>query len=258
MSRGLTNFETFLKSSGLKGVREVALVYALEGDTTTIDEVMVRYRLSKRAVRHCIKLAIVECLIDYATAIMIKQKAHRNQAKHLKETSVYTKSDAYFDKLLRERAKYIETLPEEKIYDIAYLYMANPKMPVKELAKELNLSYEELNIILKKAITDNIVEDGIVSTIEANSISKCTSPEGRIKMLNIFVCYEMIRLRNKAALKKASLEALNREIDECLSQLNSVRNFASSDDLKEGVLSEKDLQLRLFELGLRRDKLLNS
>lgn len=58
--------------------------------------------------------------------------------KHMKENSVRTTSDKYYEEILSKRLTYVKNLPNEKVIYIAYLYMANPNMPCKELANHSN------------------------------------------------------------------------------------------------------------------------
>lgn len=169
------NFKTFFKNSGVNGIRNVTLAYAFEADSTTFDVLSERYGITIRSVRHCIEHCIINCLVDYDTAMHVKEKSHRNQMKHMKKDSVRTTSDKYYDKVFGKRLTYVKNLPDEKVIEVAYLYMANPNMSCKELAKELNLSSKEVNILLIKAISDNLIEEGVIRYIYAITLKKSKS-----------------------------------------------------------------------------------
>ena len=79
------DFKTFFKNSGVNGIRNVTLAYALEADSTTFDVLSERYGITRRSVRHCIEHCIINCIVDYDTAMQVKEKAHRNQMKHMKK-----------------------------------------------------------------------------------------------------------------------------------------------------------------------------
>lgn len=192
------NFDSFLKASGVAGIREIAICYAYEADTTTFDVLAVRFRITHRAVRHCIEYAIINCVVHYDTAIRIKEKSHRNQLKHMKRNSVRTTADRFYDEVLRKRLAYVRNLPIKEVEEIAYLYMENPKMSCRELAKEFNLSSKELNLVLLRAITNNLVEEGVIRRIEVNSLLKCKTSSEFIAKCDYFKRIEMIRISNLA------------------------------------------------------------
>ena len=118
--------------------------------------------------------------------------------KHMKENSVRTPSDSYYEEIFKKRLDFVKNLPDERVVEFAYLYMANPKMPCKDLAKELNLSSKELNWLLTKAISNNLVEEGVIRLIEVNSLMKCKTSSEFISKCDYFKKLEMIRI-SKAA-----------------------------------------------------------
>ena len=169
------NYETFYKDSGVAGIKNVARAYAFEADTTTFDVLSERFNITNRAVRHCIEHAIVNCMIDYESSVLIKEKAHRNQTKHMNKSSVRTLSDKYYEELFRRRLAYVRKLSNEKVIEIAHLYMANHNVPIKEIARSLNLSSKEVNIVLVRAITNNLVEEYVIRTIYSIALMKSKS-----------------------------------------------------------------------------------
>lgn len=95
--------------------------------------------------------------------------------KHMKENSVRTTSDKYYEEVLSKRLAYVKNLSNEKMIEVAYLYMANPNMSCKELAKSLKFSSKEVNLLLIKAIGNNFVEEGVIRYIYAISLMKSKS-----------------------------------------------------------------------------------
>ena len=175
MSAKANNFNSFMQRSGVCGIRNVTMDYAYKDDSVTFDALVEKYGITRRAVGHCIDYAIINCLVSYNTGILVKKKSHRNQSKHMKVKSVRTPSDKHYDEIFDKRLAYIKNLPDEKVIEIAYLYMANPNMPVKDLAKSLRFSSKEINLLLVKAIKDNLVEEGVIRYIYANSLMKSKS-----------------------------------------------------------------------------------
>lgn len=257
MSRGM-GFKSFYEKYGVKGVRQVALAYALEDDNTTIDELCIRFQLTRGAVEQCKETAIVNCFIDFDHSLLIMNKSRRNQIKHITNEKIHsTKSDKYYKKLFQKRFEYVKNLPVKKVREIAYLYMENHSMTCKELAKELYLSEKELCIILERAIIEKIVEDPVMRIIFSNSLMKCSSPSGLSKMVAHFKGLE--RKRNEYCQKnlKERLVQINSELEELYRKANDIENFVSSSDIK--YMPSKDSILnRILYLEKEKQRLLSS
>ena len=166
------NFKDFFEKSGVAGVKNVALSYAYGNDTVTFSSISDNFSITERAVQHCIKHAIINCICSYKDALLIKEKAHRNQLKHMKETSVRTTSDKYYESILRKRLEFIKNIPDERVIEFVYLYMSNPNLSCKEIANSLNFSSKEVNAILIKAITSGIIDEKTIHNIVAISLMK--------------------------------------------------------------------------------------
>lgn len=116
-----TGLKKFIKEIGVNVAKDVALSYAYENDFVTYDELSIMYGIKKDAVRKCIEYCIIYCIIELGDAIAAKNKAHRNQIKHMPRYSVRTKSDDFYDKLFAQRLKYIKYLLNvEKICELQY------------------------------------------------------------------------------------------------------------------------------------------
>ena len=187
-----SRFEKFMQKSGKNGIRNVALDYAYKGDTITFSVLSEKYGISKKVIQDCIEYAIVNCLIDYDEVILIKEKSHRNQAIHFRNTPVRTQSDRYYEDLLKRRLNYVKHLENMQVIEVAYLYIANPKMSCKELAKELHFSSKEVNLIIKNAIVNNLVEEGVIRHIYVVSLMKSgwKSVSSSVRQLLLVRSYE--------------------------------------------------------------------
>ena len=108
------NFEAFMKKCGISGIRDVALTYATQNDLVTYDVISEKYQITKSVVRRCIEYAIIYSLVDYNVALKAREKAHRNQIKHMTRYAVFTKSDRYYEGLFQKRLAYEETLPDAR------------------------------------------------------------------------------------------------------------------------------------------------
>lgn len=107
-----SRFEKFMQKSSKNGIRNVALDYAYKGDTITFSVLSEKYGISKKVIQDCVEYAIVNCLIDYDEVILIKEKSHRNQAIHFRNTPVRTQSDRYYEDLLKRRLNYVKHLED--------------------------------------------------------------------------------------------------------------------------------------------------
>lgn len=256
-----SNFEKFMQKSGDHGIRSVALDYAYKGDTTTFSVLSEKYGISKKTIQDCIEYAIVNCLIDYDEAILIKEKSHRNQAMHIKDSHFRTKSDKYYENLLQRRLNHVKNLEDKQVIEVAYLYMANPKMSCKELAKELHFSSKEVNLIIKKAIVNNLIEDGVIRYIYAISLMKSTSVSNFNSRFDYLKKLEDERKGNvTSALKdeaRKQLREIDSHLDQLLSQFQGHQDYVSSEDVTEGYSSYDEFDYKIFRLRQKREKLLS-
>ena len=134
-----SKFERFMQKSGKNGIRNVALDYAYNGDTITFSVLSEKYRISKKVIQYCIEYAIVNCLIDYNEAILIKEKSHRNQAMHYKGNPVHTKSDKYYEDLLHRRLSYVKDLEDmQKANVFTSALKDEARMRLRELDSHLD------------------------------------------------------------------------------------------------------------------------
>ena len=252
-------FKSFYKKYGEKGVREVALAYALENDDTTIDELCLRFLLTRGAVEQCKEMAIVNCCINYNQAILIMAKSHRNQFKHMADKQVKsTKSDKYYKKLFQKRFEYVKNLPVKKVREIAYLYMENHSMTCKELGEELHLSEKELNMVLERAIIERIVEDDVMRIIFANSLMKCSSPSGLSKMVAYFKELESKRNGHPQKNLQERLLQINNELEEQYRLINNIDDFASSSDIPDMEATKRSILDNIFRLEKEKQEILSS
>ena len=256
-----SKFEKFMQKSGKNGIRNVALDYAYKGDTITFSVLSEKYGISKKVIQDCVEYAIVNCLIDYDEVILIKEKSHRNQAIHFRNTPVRTQSDRYYEDLLQRRLRYVENLEVTQVIEIAYLYIANPKMSCKELAKELHFSSKEVNLIIKNAIVNNLVEEGVIRHIYAVSLMKSTSAKNFNYRSDYFKKLEDVRKGNiTSALKDEAhkqLREIDSHLDQLLSQFQGHQDYISSEDVTEGYSSYDEFDYKIFRLRQKREKLLS-
>ena len=227
------SFEQFKRDCGTNAIVKIATEYAYGDDTVTINYLASKHQLSKYAVQQLLANAIVECLVSFQTALVMKAKAHRGQVRHSSER--LTSSDKYYDKLLIERLTFVKNFDKSRIIPVVDAYLKNSSKSAIEIAKSFNLSVEELNLILKKAIIFNYVDDSAFQQLWTLALKKAKHPNETSKILEY---YQLLRQRY--------LE-LSSRIVQMNFQLESYEDFISSDEELEFHKNELEKELRIFE-----------
>ena len=238
------SFNAFLTAEGTDGVKKVAIEYATENDTVTFVYLEDKYNLSSTAIKKVIDYAITNCIVSYQIATVIREKSRRNQLRHCKSGNSTTPSDEYYAKLLQKRLKVVKNFDNEKVLKAVECYLQNPHLTASSVASSLGFSSKELNVLLKKAIIFNIVDDKKVVEIERVSANKnpIIAPE-----YELFKCYEM---------KRKYYKYLNAKIAELQFQLESYDDYFWSDAEQEKT---KALwERKLSELKKALDKFVDS
>ena len=130
--------------------------------------------ITKECFRTCLEYAIVQNFITEKTVDKIEKKSIANQKAHAKNAGESTK--VYYAKLRKKRNEYILFLySDSDIKSIAEDFANNPQITKKEFAEKYDISFSVLDVLLKKAFTENIVDDEICRKIERRSLAKDSS-----------------------------------------------------------------------------------
>ncbi len=114
MAKKLTFNE--IKKNHYNLITDVALDYATSQDDVTITVLSEKYDISYSTVRACIRYAVIHCLVHFTDVKKMKNKAHRNQVRHIQnpEKSIVTSSDKYYNKLIcKRRFNFVKALDEK-------------------------------------------------------------------------------------------------------------------------------------------------
>ena len=65
MNKKKRSFKEYLNSTGMDGIKKIALEYATENDSVTLNSLSEKYNLSNSAVKKVLEYAIVNCIVSY-------------------------------------------------------------------------------------------------------------------------------------------------------------------------------------------------
>ena len=239
------NFKEFLAEFGEEGCKRVALRYAAENDSITIEAIAAENNMSINSVKKAFEFSIVNCLVSYKTAMLMKSKAHRNQSRHIDGRTEVTSSDKKYNSLIEKRLETVKAFPDEKVKEIVDVYVKSPQLSASDIADSVGLSVKELNILLQKAIIFNIVRNDIVSKLEKVTLSKC------FDHLNYLMVSEMLRQFRDL---RATYVSLNSRIAQLHLQMETYEEFVSSDEEAEYQIENLKSELGKALKALERFK----
>lgn len=186
------NFQTFLKDCGDVGSRNLTLEYVAIGGIATIPSLADKYNLTEYAVIAAFEHAIVNCLVSYQIALLIKEKVHNEEFRNNHSYSKLSANRYYERKVFPKRLDFVKNFDDGKVKSIVEYYLALPCISTQKIAEDCGLSLTELNIVLEKAIIFNIVDTDTLSKLVHLQIDKCSYNEDIRKKLD-----NCISLRNK-------------------------------------------------------------
>lgn len=238
-------FSSFLATSGTDGIKRLALEYATEDDTVTLVSIAQKYNMSSKTMKKIFEYAIVNCLVSYQTAKFMQTKAHRNQTRHLKEEPDNTPSDKYYNGLLERRLYTVKKFSDKKVKEIVDLYINSPQLSAASVAESAGLSVKELNLVLKKAIIFNIVDDECMNKLFKISLDKVPDHRDAAIVSELLRCYKRLRI---------TYNVLNSSICQLYFQLETYMDFVSSDQQLELPIEDLRKQLKVAEDTLEEFK----
>ena len=234
------SYIAFMKNASVEDIRKFALEYATEDDSVTIDKIAERHNMTEGTVKKIFGYAIVNCLVSYRIATLMKAKAHRNQNRHTDSQICMTPSDIYYNKLLEKRLETVKNFPNEKVKSIVDLYVNSQNLSAKEVAYSVGLSKKELNIIISKSIIFNIVDDETVVKLNSIALYRVCSKKEQILLSEILNQYKQLRNFYNSLITK---------IDALQFQIETLDEFASSSDDIIREDAEKELKKAMKSLA---------
>lgn len=134
--------------------------------------------ISEKCFYAVLERAVVLNLVSEETVNKMENKSELNQAAHAKGVS--TTSKEKYKKLRKKRNEYIIFLYSDKdIIDLATDFANQPGISKPAFAKKYNVSNNVIDTLLKKAITENLIDDETFSKIEERSLAKNSSLEAK-------------------------------------------------------------------------------
>ncbi len=123
MAKKLTFSE--IKKNNFNLITEIALDYATSEDDVTLTVLSEKYNISYSTVRSCIRYAVIHCLVYFTDVRKMKNKAHRNQVRHIQNPKgeVVTSSDKYYARLIYNRRFNLARILDKKINELHRLDM---------------------------------------------------------------------------------------------------------------------------------------
>lgn len=141
--------------------------------------------------------AVILNLVSEKTVDKMERKAELNQLSHAKGAGMTTREK--YSMLRKKRNEYIIFLySDEEIKEIATDFANNRQITKIEFAEKYDVSIKVLDTLLKKAITENIVDDEIFAKIEERSLAKDSSLRSK-------EFFRLLHERRKSNLKETAL-----------------------------------------------------
>lgn len=156
------------------------------------------YNISADCYYKVLEYAVVTNLVEDLTVSKMMNKAIKNQNLH--NSSAGASSVEKYAKMYNQRCKYIaNTFTDSEIRKIAIDFADNPDLSKADIATSYGITRKVFELILIRAIEENIVEDRIVDAMELRSIKKS-------KVQNVEMSKEYFSdLRKKRELNKQGI-----------------------------------------------------
>lgn len=130
--------------------------------------------ISESCFYKVLERAVILNLVSEKTVDKMEKKAMQNRSAHAKGAGMATREK--YAMLRKKRNEYIIFLySDEEIENLVTEFANNPEISKVEFAKKYDVSIQVLDTLLKKAITENIIDDETFAKIEKRSLSKNSS-----------------------------------------------------------------------------------
>lgn len=128
------------------------------------------HNISQSCFRKVIKYAIETNLVEDEIVFKAMEKSAKNSESHSKGSG--GRSRANYEKMYTHKCQYIAMLvPKEKIEKAVIAFADNPDISKKDIATAYGWNRKTFEILLVKAIEENLVDDRTVEAIETRSIN---------------------------------------------------------------------------------------
>lgn len=132
------------------------------------------YNVSENCYYKILEYAVVTNLVEDVIVNKMMNKAVANQNLHSQGAG--GSSIAKYARMYTQRCEYIAaSFSEEEVKKIAIDFADNPDISKEDFATSCGIARKVLEIILERAIENNVVEDKVFEAIEKRSLSKNSS-----------------------------------------------------------------------------------
>lgn len=192
-------FKDLERSMSLRDLNELAAEIAeqyadKENYDITKKELAEMFEMTPNLVGKLLDYAVINRLVNEATVKRMEDRSVHNQKSHSPDKKAKTAKEHY-SSLRRKRIEMeVFGVSEEKIAEIATRF-ANERDKTKgDFALEYQLDKVAIDVILKKAITENICDDATFEKIEKRSLENNNNPKA-------LVFFQQLHERRKAKKK---------------------------------------------------------
>lgn len=129
------------------------------------------YNITGSCYDKVMEYAVVENLVEEVIVIKMMNKAIINQRLHGSNDGTTTR--AKYARMYAKRCENIaKTFEKEEIRSIATDFAKSPSMTKRDFAASCGIARKVLELLLERAITENIIEDAVVDAIETRSLMR--------------------------------------------------------------------------------------
>lgn len=141
--------------------------------------------------------AVILNLVSEKIVDKMERKAELNQSVHAEGAGITSKEK--YEMLRKKRNEYIIFLySDEEIKKLATDFANNPEISKTEFTEKYDVSIKVLDTLLKKAITENLIDDETFAKIEERSLAKDSS-------LRAKEFFKLLHKRRNSNLKETTL-----------------------------------------------------
>lgn len=182
--------KTMQEKELLEFCKKIATEYANSSEEYARSYFIDKYDITASCFYKCLETAIIRNLITEELIEKMEKKAINNQKAH--DTTAGAKTHLKYYKMRKERDLNIfAEFSDNEIEKIA-IEFAYSKLKKAEFAKEKEISNRVIDLILKKAIEEAIVDDEVLYSIKERSIANAKN----VEETEVFF-KELIRKRNE-------------------------------------------------------------
>ena len=153
--------------------------------------------ISESCFYKILERAVILNLVSEKTVNKMERKAEMNQSVHAQGAGITSKEK--YEILRKKRNEYIIFLySDEEIIQLAKDFANNPEISKVQFAERYDVSIKVIDTLLKKAITENLIDDETFEKIEERSLRKNQS-------LRAKEFFKLLHQRRESNLKETAL-----------------------------------------------------